>query len=122
MSEPIRVLIVEDDVDDAEMLLRALRQTGFAPEWKRVETEAEYLACLEAGTAEVILSDSSLPQFDGFEALELLKGRGLDIPFILVSGHVGEDRAVEAIRRGASDYLLEDRLARLGEAVRRAIE
>ena len=121
MAEPIRVLIVEDDSADAELMVRALRNAGFAPEWKRVETPRDYLACLDP-EPEVILSDANLPEFDGMEALELLRERGLDIPFILISGSLGEDRAVEAIQRGAADYLLKDRLARLGEAVRRAIE
>jgi PAS domain S-box-containing protein len=121
VAEPIRVLIVEDDSADAELMVRALRNAGFAPEWKRVETPRDYLACLDP-EPEVILSDANLPEFDGMEALELLRERGLDIPFILISGSLGEDRAVEAIQRGAADYLLKDRLARLGEAVRRAIE
>src|SRR5580692_4044017 len=121
MSETVRVLIVEDDPVDAELMVRELKRGGFAPEWVRVQTESEYLAQLEMAP-EVILSDSNLPLFDGFEALDLLQKRGLDIPFILVSGRVGEDLAVEAMHRGACDYLLKDRLARLGEAVRRAID
>src|SRR6266536_2111600 len=94
MGEPIRVLIVEDNPADAELMVRALRQAGFAPEWERVETEADYLAGLDAAP-EVILSDSSLPRFDGIQALDLLKQRGLAIPFVLVSGRMEEDRAVE---------------------------
>ena len=121
MTETIRVLIVEDDPVDADLMVRELKRGGFAPEWVRVQTESEYLAQLDAAP-EVILSDSNLPLFDGFEALDLLRQRGLDIPFILVSGRMGEDLAVEAMKRGACDYLLKDRLARLGEAVRRAIE
>lgn len=121
MSEALRVLIIEDDSADAELMVRALERGGFAPAWERVETEAEYIAALDR-SPDVILSDSSLPLFDGLEALDLLRERGLDIPFILVSGRVGEDFAVDAMKRGACDYLLKDRLARLGEAVRRAIE
>ncbi len=121
MSEPVRVLIVEDDPVDADLMVRELKRGGFAPDWVRVQTESEYLEQLEK-EPEIILSDSNLPLFDGFEALDLLKKRGLDIPFILVSGRMGEDVAVDAMKRGAFDYLLKDRLARLGEAVRRAID
>jgi two-component system, cell cycle sensor histidine kinase and response regulator CckA len=121
MSDPVRVLIVEDDPVDADLMVRELKRGGFEPDWVRVQTESEYLGELDR-EPEVILSDSNLPLFDGFEALDLLQKRGLDIPFILVSGRMGEDLAVEAMKRGASDYLLKDRLARLGEAVRRAID
>lgn len=121
MSEPLRVLIVEDDPVDADLMVRELKRGGFAPDWVRVQTEDEYLTQLDLGP-EVILSDSNLPLFDGFEALDLLCRRGLDIPFILVSGRMGEDVAVDAMKRGAADYLLKDRLTRLGEAVRRAID
>jgi len=121
MSEKIRVLIVEDDPVDADLMIRELRRGGYEPESVRVETEADYLAELEKDP-EVILSDSRLPLFDGLEALHLLNKKGLDIPFILVSGRMGEDLAVEAMKSGACDYLLKDRLARLGEAVRRAVD
>jgi len=121
MSETVRVLIVEDDPVDADLMVRELKRGGFDPDWVRVQTESEYLAQLDR-EPDVILSDSNLPLFDGFEALDLLRKRALDIPFILVSGRMGEDLAVEAMKRGASDYLLKDRLARLGEAVRRAVD
>jgi two-component system, cell cycle sensor histidine kinase and response regulator CckA len=121
MSETVRVLIIEDDPIDADLMVRELKRGGLTPKWVRVETEGEYLAELEK-TPDVILSDSKLPMFDGFEALDLLQQRGLDIPFILVSGRLGEDLAVEAMKRGACDYLLKDRLTRLGEAVRRALD
>src|SRR5882757_9224450 len=121
MSEKIRVLLVEDDPADGEMMVMALQRAGYEPDWLRVETESEFLSQLEA-PPDVILSDSNLPAFDGLRALDLLQQSGMDIPFILVSGRVGEDLAVDAMKRGAYDYLLKDRLARLGEAVRRAIE
>jgi two-component system, cell cycle sensor histidine kinase and response regulator CckA len=121
MGENIRVLIVEDDPADAELMVRHLQRGGFAPDWVRVETESDYLSSL-LRAPEVILSDSNLPHFDGLRALDLLSQRGLDIPFVLVSGRMGEDWAVDAMKRGADDYLGKDRLARLGEAVRRAIE
>jgi hypothetical protein len=121
MSEPVRVLIVEDDPHDADLMIRELKRGGFAPDWVRVQTEEEYVAQLDQAP-EIILSDSNMPMFDGLEALDLLQKRGLDIPFILVSGRLGEDLAVEAMHRGACDYLLKDRLARLGEAVRQALD
>jgi PAS domain S-box-containing protein len=121
MTERIRVLILEDEPADAELMILALQRAGFAPDWRRVETESEYLSGLEP-QPDVILSDSSLPDFEGLRALDLMCRRGLDIPFILVSGRAGEDLAVDAMKRGAQDYLMKDRLARLGEAVRRAIE
>jgi len=121
MTIPLRVLILEDRPADAELLLHELRQSGFDPEWQRVETEEEYLAALHPAL-DIILSDYGLPQFDGLRALQLLRARGLDIPFILISGTIGEDIAVECIKQGADDYLLKDRLTRLGPAVKSALE
>jgi DNA-binding NtrC family response regulator len=105
MSETVTVLIIEDDPVDAELMVRELKRDGFVPEWSRVETEEEFLAQLDR-SPDVILADSKMPLFDGFEALDLLQKRALDIPFILVSGRLGEDLAVEAMKRGACDYLL----------------
>ena len=102
-------------------MLRELRQAGFDPRWHRVETENEFLTHLEH-RPDVILADYNLSQFDGLRALELLRTRGVDIPFILVSGSVGEDMAVSAVKAGATDYLLKDRIARLGAAVTHALE
>jgi signal transduction histidine kinase len=117
----LRVLLVEDRPADASLLLHLLREAGFAPEWRRVETESEYLANLDPAL-DVILADYALPQFSGLEALRLMRGRGLNIPFILVTGTAGEEAAVSALHEGADDYLLKDRLARLGRAVTRALE
>jgi two-component system, cell cycle sensor histidine kinase and response regulator CckA len=116
----LQLLIVEDNADDAELLLRDLRRAGFDPEWSRVETELDFLAALE-NAPELILSDYSMPRFSGLRALELLRASGRDIPFILISGTVGEEVAVQAMRDGATDYLLKDRPARLASAVRRAL-
>jgi len=121
MPDPIRVLIVEDNPHDAELVLRHLERAGFAPQWHRVETESDYLVRLKEAP-DIILADYSLPAFDGLRALDLLREQGLDIPFILVSGRIGEDLAVDAMKRGAYDYLLKDRLTRIGEAVRSALE
>ncbi len=121
MPQPIQVLVVEDNPNDAELVLRELRRAGFDPAGRRVDTEAEYLASLRP-ELDLILSDFEMPQFNGLRALELLTQSGLDIPFIIVSGTIGEETAVAAMKRGATDYLLKDRLARLGPAVSHALE
>lgn len=118
--QPLKLLIVEDKQDDAELLLRELRRANFDPLWSRVETEAEFLTELQR-RPDIVLSDYSMPQFSGLRALDLLRESGMDIPFILISGTVGEDAAVEAMRDGAADYLLKDRTARLASAVNRAL-
>ncbi len=120
MNSKLRVLIVEDRATDAELIVRELRRSGYQPEWKRVETEPDYLAQLDQGW-EIILADYSLPQFGGPRALELLQEHGLDIPLILVSGTVGEDKAVASMKAGASDHVMKDKLARLGAAVEREL-
>jgi len=116
---PLRALLVEDRMDDALLLVHGLRRAGFAPDWKRVDTEEAYLAQLD-DEPDIILADFSLPQFDGLRALKLLQTRGLDIPFIVVTGTI-EEMALVCVREGADDYLLKDRLSRLGESVRRAL-
>ena len=122
MQQRIRILIVEDNPTDAELMVRKLRLSGFELDWQRVDTEADYIANLDANP-QLILSDFELPGFSGLRALELLKQRpSLDIPFIIVSGAIGEDIGVAAMREGATDYLLKDRIARLGPAVRRALQ
>lgn len=120
MKEVLQVLIVEDNPADAKMLLAELRAAGYEPGWKRVETEADFLAELE-NSPDIILSDYAMPAFSGLRAAELLQASGREIPFILISGTVGEDVAVEAMRQGATDYLLKDRIVRLGSAVERAL-
>ncbi|MHB8524088.1 MAG: hybrid sensor histidine kinase/response regulator [Limisphaerales bacterium] len=117
----IRVLILEDRSTDAELAVRELRRAGFEPDWLQVQTEAEFVARLHP-EFDIILADYQLPQFTGMQALELLQQRGLDIPLIVVSGSLGDELAAECIKRGATDYLLKDRLARLGQAVARALE
>jgi signal transduction histidine kinase len=118
---PLRVLLVEDRPSDVDLVVHLLQQAGFALEWDCVDTESGYLAKLKPGL-DVILSDYSLPQFSGLDALRLLRETGLDIPFILITGTAGEEAAVAALQLGADDYLLKDRLARLGRSVTRALE
>jgi signal transduction histidine kinase/FixJ family two-component response regulator len=121
MSTPLNILIVEDSPDDAEMMAAQLRRAGFDPRWRRVETEAEFLAEL-AKLPDIILSDFAMPQFSGLRAAQLTMESGLNVPFILISGILGEEIAVEAMKCGATDYLIKDRVARLGNAVERALE
>ena len=121
MATPLQVLILEDCALDAELMLDHLRDAGFDPQSRVVDTEPAYLAQLDP-SLDLVLSDFSMPQFDARRALQLLKERGLEVPFIIVSGHIGEDVAVQCMREGASDYLLKDRLARLGPAVAQVLE
>jgi len=121
MAIPLNILIVEDSQDDAELLMAEMRRAGFKPKWKRVETEPDYLTEIKK-SPDIIFSDYSMPRFSGLRAAELLRESGLDIPFILISGTLGEDAAVEAMKHGATDYLLKDRVARLGLAVEHAVE
>ena len=101
----LRVLHLEDSEFDHELTLAHLVRGGLRVSVRRIDSEAEFLAALD-GDWDVIISDYNLPGFSGLVALDLLKARGLDVPFILVSGEIGEDTAVEAMRNGASDYLL----------------
>jgi len=121
MTRPLKVLILEDVEADAELMVHELKREGFLPDWIRVDTENSYLTAL-ASDPDLILSDFNLPQFDAFLALQLMQDQNLDIPFIVISGAITEDAAVEFMKRGASDYLLKDRMARLGQAVVRALE
>lgn len=114
-------MIVEDSQDDVNIIIRELKRAGFDPAWRRVETKPAFLAEI-ANPTDLIISDYSMPEFTGLEAARLLRERGSDIPFILLSGTVGEDVAVEAMKHGATDYLLKDRIARLGLAVEQALE
>jgi PAS domain S-box-containing protein len=121
MKTTINILIVEDSQDYEDLLVRELRRAGFDPKWKRVETEPDFLAGLKK-SPDIILSDYSMPQFSGLRAAQLVRESGTGIPFILISGTVGEETAAEAMRQGATDFLLKDRLGRLGSAVSRALQ
>ena len=119
--QALQVLLVEDSPDDAELLLRELRHAGYEPRWTRVETAAGFLAELEK-SPDIILCDYAMPDFSGLRAMQLLRASGREIPLILISGTVGEDVAVEAMRQGVTDYLLKDRLVRLRPAIERALK
>lgn len=121
MSKQLRVLILEDEPSDAELMAYELKRAGMQVQWERVDNEADFLNRLTP-ELDAILSDYSMPQIGALRALELLNQRKLDVPVIVVSGTIGEDRAVATIQLGASDYLLKDRMARLSQAISRAIE
>lgn len=120
-GESLRLLLVEDSEDDALHLLRALRMGGYAPLAERVETPEDMTAALQRGQWDIIISDYVLPRFSGLAALAILRQSGLDLPFIVVSGKIGEEVAVGAMKAGAHDYILKSSLARLAPAVEREL-
>jgi PAS domain S-box-containing protein len=121
MPVPIRALMVEDSEDDALLLARELRRGGFEPAFERVDTPHALRAALARGGWDIIFADYTMPQFRGTDALALVREGGLDVPFIFVSGSMGEDTAVDAMRRGAQDYVIKGNLKRLLPAVEREL-
>lgn len=121
MNKPLRVLFVEDSDVDTELILRILRKAGYDPAFERVDTAEAMEAALKRGPWDLVLADYRMPQFSAPEALSLLKSSGLDLPFIVVSGGIGEATAVAAMKAGAHDYLMKDNLARLVPAVEREL-
>jgi len=121
MAQAINLLLIEDSEDDALLVLRELRRGQFEVTWERVQTAAELRALLPSRPWDVIISDHQLPAFNAPAALEIVKQSQLDIPFIVVSGTIGERVAVDIMKAGAHDYLMKDNLVRLPEAVRREV-
>jgi response regulator RpfG family c-di-GMP phosphodiesterase len=121
MSTPLRVLVVEDSPDDAALLLRELQRAGYDPTSERVDSPQALREALRRAW-DVVISDYAMPQFSAPEALKLVKESGLDLPFIIVSGAIGEQTAVEAMRAGADDYLMKGQLARLAPALERELQ
>src|SRR4051812_12196469 len=119
MATPLRVLIVEDSEDDAILILHELKRGGFEVVSKRVYSPAAMEAALDSDKWDLIISDYSLPQFNGMEALKIYQKRGLEIPFISVSGAMGEELAVEMMRAGVHDYVMKHNFTRLNPAVSR---
>ena len=118
----LRLLLVEDSPLDCELVLSEIRRAGFEVEYRRVQEKEQLEDALSGFSPDVILSDFTMPRFSGVEALSVAKAIVSDVPFIFVSGTIGEERAVEAIKLGATDYILKDRLRRLVPAVTRALD
>ena len=121
MEPALRILSLEDDPNDTELIQAMLEAEDIACQLKRVETEAAFVAALEARDIDLILADYTLPSFDGLSALRVAQERRPDLPFIFVSGTLGEDVSIEALKVGATDYVLKTRLSRLVPSVRRAL-
>ena len=121
MSIPIRVLIVEDSEDDMLLILHELRKGGYDPDFVQVDNHNSMEDALSEQQWDVIIADYAMPEFDGIKALKLLEEKGHDIPFILVSGTIGEEVAVSAMKSGADDYVMKNKLARLVPAIKREL-
>src|SRR4028119_592767 len=121
MGIPLRILIVEDSEDDTLLLLRQLRRGGYDLDHRRVDTASSMQAALDERTWDLAISDHSMPNFSSSAALELLQRNGLDLPFIIASGKIGEDVAVRAMKAGAHDYIMKDNMARLNTAIEREL-
>ena len=122
MKPKLKLVIVEDSETDAELIGRHLAKAGILADIQRVQTERDFVSVLQKRRPDLILSDFSLPQFDGLRALDLAVTYAPETPFIYVSGTIGEERAIEALRRGATDYVLKTNLARLSPAIERALK
>jgi len=121
MKPPLRILLLEDDAVDAELILTTLAKAHIDCGAVRVETQVDFVDALEKGAFDLILSDHTLPSFDGLSALNISRGKSPDVPFIFVTGSIGEELAIDTFKMGATDYVLKQRLSRLVPAVRRAI-
>jgi signal transduction histidine kinase len=118
----LRVMMVEDDADDALLVLRALEQGGFRTTHDLAQTREAFTLKIRSAPYDIVLADYNLPQWQGLDCIEVLREQGLDIPVVLVTGSLGEVRAVECIKEGAANYILKDNLARLPLLVRNALE
>jgi PAS domain S-box-containing protein len=121
MNAPLRILHLEDDVRDTELVQATLEGEGIPANLTRVETEQDFFSRLNRGSCDLILADYTLPSFDGLSALRIAQQHSPEVPFIFVSGTLGEDVAIEALKTGATDYVLKTRLGRLGPAITRAL-
>src|ERR1700719_4345017 len=121
MKSRLRILYLEDDPRDAELVQETLASNGIRCHVTRVETEADFVASLEQGGFDLILADYTLPSFDGLSALKIAQQRTPHVPFIFVAGTLRDDLAIEALKIGATDYILKTRLSRLAPSVKRAL-
>ena len=120
-GSPLKILYVEDNLGDRTLVARALKADGLQCELNCVKTRREFDTALQSGAFDVIISDFTLPAFDGMSALKAARGSRPEVPFLFFSGTIGEERAVESLKSGATDYVLKDHVGRLGSAVRRAL-
>src|SRR5215469_13825253 len=118
---PLRILYLEDEPKDAELVQAALQAEGLACDLSRADTQADFLRFLRQGGFELILADYALPSFDGISALRIAQETCPEVPFIFVSGCMGEELAIEALKQGATDYVFKTRLSRIAPCVRRAL-
>src|SRR5216684_9329627 len=121
MSTPLRVLIVEDSEDDMALLVRELHRGGYEPTFERVDTPAGMSAALDHKEWDLVICDYSMPHFSGIDALSLLRAKGSEAPFIFLSGTIGEETAIAALKQGVQDYVMKDNLKRLLPAVQREL-
>src|ERR1700722_7540309 len=121
MSKPLRVLVVEDSEDDAYFLVRELKKNGFDPEFERVESARQMTDALEKKRWDIVISDHSVPGFGSLEALDIIKKKHIDIPFIVLSGTIGEEVAVNVMKAGVSDYVMKGKLTRLYPSIEREL-
>jgi len=122
MTKDIRVIIIEDSKASLNYEVAQLKKGGFNVNYQQVENAEELRNALNYGTWDIVLSDHVMPNFSSIEALQILNETNLDIPFIIVSGQIGEEVAVEAMRAGCRDYIMKDKLARLGPVVQRELD
>ena len=121
MTSPLRLLYLEDNPTDADLIVATLTEGGISCEAQRVDTREAFIAALKAGQVDMILADYSLPGFDGITALTLARTLRPDLPFLFVSATLGEELAIDTMHRGATDYILKQRLGRLVPSVQRAL-
>jgi len=121
MAKPLRVLIIEDSENDALLLLRELKRSGYDPTYERVYAAADLISALEKQSWDIIIADFVMPQFSGLEALKMIRSKELDVPVIIMSGKISDETAVTAMKAGASDYIMKDNLIRLGPAIEREL-
>ena len=121
MTVPLRVLIVEDSQDDTALLVRELRRGGYEPTFERVDTPTAMSAAVDSRQWDLVICDYSIPHFSGTAALRLLRDKGSEVPFIFLSGTIGEETAIAALKQGAQDYVMKDNLKRLLPAIQREL-
>jgi len=121
VNQSLQILLIEDSADDAAMVETELRRAGYVPACRRIETSEALSYALERQQWDLVIADYRLPRFDGLAALAMVRAKGLDLPFIIVSGYITEETAVAAMKAGAHDYVMKDKLARLGPAVAREL-